>query len=243
MISVFLCLSLGLLPSAPVTSEIIWYTGPMPLTRDTIDKRGGQKVVRLIIEGVCEQNKHIVRAITDIRSGEHLASVNPELIKKNLAETGLFSQAEIFYRPTMHGIILTLSLKEKKQALGLPSFRLSESDVYSGGAFFREDPIAISAEGFNSEVWQAGGLNGFIKYKNPELKGRNQKMEILFRGKFETRTQTLADGSPIRRFKGYSGHLEMQWGFQTDARFRPTFLLFYDMFDVDTTWKENLEPP
>lgn len=224
-------------------SEITYYPGPMPLTGEIINKYGARKIEQFRVEGVSDQKRHVVTAITDIKTGDYLASINPDLIRKNLRETGILSRVEINYRPTMQGVILILKLEEKSRTVALPYFTLSESDVYSGGAFFSEKPIDLVSGSSGSKVWQAGGLNGFIRYKNPELQGTQQDMEIFFCGSYEDRIHADTGGIPLRSFKGYSGRLDMKWAFRTDSKLRPTFLLFYDMFDVDHTWNENINAP
>lgn len=229
--------------AAPLAPRISYLTAPMPLTQEVVQENRTRQIIRFQIQGVSENRTHIVRAIADVRAGDYLNSLNLSLIRKQLEETGLFSKIDLFYRPSRQGFHIWLRLQEKKEFLSIPVLSISGSDVYSGGAFVEEDLLNFRSPSDSSRVWQAGGIQGHIRYLNPQLSEKPQKLRVLFRGKYEEHEYALAGGEVLRNFKGYSGSLSSEWTFQTDSNLRPSFQLLYRLFDVDPNWAENYQPP
>ena len=243
LIFILLIASLDPLGSAPLISTITYFPGPVPLTEEVIRENKDRKIVRFDIIGVKRENRHVIRSIIDLKAGDYLASLDLRRIRTQLDTTGLLSQSGLFFRPNREGYIITLRVKEKEERIALPFFSLSESEVHTGGAFFTASPFDLDAPESDSRIWQAGGIKGSINYINPHFQGQAQRMEIIITGSQPTRYHSWANAENIRQFRGYSANLDMNWSFRTDLKLIPTILLYYDLFEVDELWGENLNPP
>lgn len=228
--------------AAPMVTTVTYFPGQVPLTEEVIMENKRRKVVRFDITGISQENLHIIRSIVDLKAGDYLVSIDPRRVREQLNESGLFSQFGLFYRPHREGYVVTLRVKEKKEVIATPFFTLSESDVHAGGLLLTESPFEIEPVSGASELRQPGGIEGIIRYINPRLQGQTQKMEMIFTGDQLSRAHTDSGSDIIRQFRGYSANLDFNWSFRNDAKFSPTGILQYDLFEVDTAWKETLNP-
>jgi len=243
LILTFLAAAIPPLLPAPLASTITYFPGPVPLTEEEIKENKDRKIVRFDIVGVERENQHIIRSIVDLRAGDYLASLDLGRMRTQLETTELFSQVGLFFRPNREGYIITLRLKEKKEFIILPFFTLSRSDVHAGGALSVMPDSDTELQTPETESGRAGRIRGIIRYSNPHFQGQSQDMEVIFKGDQLLHTHAWPDAEIIRQFKGYSANLDMDWRFRSDSRFSPSVMISYNLFEVDTGWKEAVNTP
>jgi len=229
--------------SAPLVSTITYFPGPVPLTEEVLQENRMRRIVRFDIIGAEEKNNYVIRSVVDVKAGDYLASLDLRRMLGQLGETGLFAQTDFFFRPHHQGYVITLRIREQKEVITLPVGTVSLDDVRAGGSFFADSPLDFGTQVRGSRVWQAGGLNGVIRYLNPHFRDLNQRMEMVFTGRDLNQTHADTDAQVIRQYRGYSAELDMNWSFRTDAKIKPLFGLQYNLFEVDEQWKETLNPP
>ncbi|MDY7029065.1 MAG: hypothetical protein SVR04_12265 [Spirochaetota bacterium] len=243
LILALLTASVPSLFTAPLATTITYFPGPVPLTEEEVMENKDRKIIRFDIVGVERENRHIIRSIVDLKPGDHLASLDLGRMRSQLETTELFSQIGLFFRPNREGYVITLRVKEKKEFIILPFFTLSRSDVHTGGALSVIPESDTELQSSETEAGQTGGVRGIIRYSNPHFQGQPQDMEVTFKGDRLLQTHARADAEVIRQFKGYSANLDMDWRFRNDSRFSPSVMISYDLFEVDTGWKEAVHTP